>query len=102
MSQSNEASNATRRQFLQQSSAAIASTTVLASAAPAVHAGEDNTIRLALIGCGSRGTGAVVNAFNTRGQGPIQLYAMADLDRDNINRKLVVLTRAECGPSRCL
>jgi hypothetical protein len=31
---------------------------------------EDNTIRLALIGCGGRGNGAVGNAMNTRDQGP--------------------------------
>jgi len=43
-----------------------------------VHAGEDNTIRLALIGCGGRGTGAVRDAFSVA-KGPIKLYAMADI-----------------------
>ena len=57
-------------------------------AVPAVHAGEDNTIRLALIGCGGRGTGAVGNALNVEDQGPIELYAMADLDEKNMERRL--------------
>lgn len=90
-------SNANRREFLQQSGVALAGTAVLSSAVPAVHAGENNTIRLALIGCGSRGAGAVANAFNTRDQGPIALYAMADLHEDILNGKLDQLTQ-QFGP----
>jgi predicted dehydrogenase len=40
------------------------------------YAGEQNTIKIALIGCGGRGTGAAANALRTTG--PTQLYAMAD------------------------
>ena len=90
---SNDASNANRRQFLRQSGVAIAGTAVLGGAVPAVHAAEDNTIRLALIGCGGRGAGAVGNALNTSDQGPIKLYAMADLHEDNLNRKLTQLKK---------
>jgi predicted dehydrogenase len=45
---------------------------------PRVHAAENNTIKLALVGCGGRGTGAVGNAFATTG-GSVKLVAMADL-----------------------
>ena len=41
-------------------------------------AAEDNTIHLALIGCGGRGTGAAANAMKARNGGPIKLVAMAD------------------------
>jgi predicted dehydrogenase len=69
----------TRRQFLQQSGT-LAGATALTSLLPAaVHPGEDNTIRLALIGCGGRGTGAVANALSVENLGPIKLYAMSDL-----------------------
>jgi len=51
-----------------------------------VYAGEDNTIRLALIGCGGRGTGAVRDALSVPGGGPIKLYAMADLLEQKIER----------------
>ena len=52
-------------------------------AVPAVHAAEDNTIRVALIGCGGRGTGAAGDALSTR-QGPIKLVAMADVFEDRL------------------
>jgi len=54
-----------RREFLKHT-ARIATASALAGATlPCVHAAEDNTIRLALIGCGGRGCGAVVDAFES-------------------------------------
>lgn len=68
---------ASRRGFLK--TAATTTAVALGTASvPAVHAAEDNTIRLALIGCGGRGSGAAANAFEAEG-GPVKLYAMADL-----------------------
>jgi predicted dehydrogenase len=69
-----------RRQFLQHSGVLAAGAAVLGNLSPRLFAAEDHTIRLALIGCGNRGTGAVGNALSVRDGGPIQLYAMADLD----------------------
>jgi predicted dehydrogenase len=74
-----------RRQFLQWSTAAAAASTLTNVAIPRVHAAEDNTIRLALIGCGGRGSGAVGNAMNSP-HGPVQLYAMADVAEDRLTR----------------
>ncbi len=45
---------------------------------PQVHAAEDNTIQVALIGCGGRGTGAATNALSVT-SAPIKLVAMADV-----------------------
>src|SRR5258706_7088479 len=45
---------------------------------PYVHGQENNTIQLALVGCGGRGTGAVENALGIK-NGPIKLVAMADV-----------------------
>jgi len=45
---------------------------------PQAHAGESNTIQIALVGCGGRGTGAAGNALSTP-TGPIKLVAMADV-----------------------
>jgi predicted dehydrogenase len=59
-------------------------------ALPHVHAAEDNTIRLALIGCGGRGSGAVANAMNSA-HGPVQLYAMADVVEDRITSRHKIL-----------
>ncbi len=67
-----------RRDFLKVGGAAAATSALAAMALPPVYAGEDNTIRLALIGCGGRGGGAVANAMRAPG-GPVKLWAMADL-----------------------
>ena len=85
MTKSDTPANTTRRRFLKQSGAVAAGTTVLGGLTPAVHAGEDNTIRLALIGCGGRGTGAVRDATSVQGQGPIQLHVMADLQQNRMD-----------------
>ena len=76
-----------RREFLQCSGAAAAGATLL-SMVPAVHAAENNTIRLALLGCGGRGTGAVVDALSVPAGGPIELYAAADLYEKAIDNAL--------------
>ena len=93
MTQSNDASKATRRQFLGRGGSLAAGAVLLGSSVPAVHAAEDNTIRLALIGCGGRGTGAVGNALKTRDQGPIKLYAMADLQESLMEARLKALMK---------
>ena len=67
-----------RRQMLHKCSSIAAASTLAGIAIPAVHAGEDNTIKLALVGCGGRGTGAAENALKTK-CGPTKLVAMADV-----------------------
>jgi len=67
-----------RREFLSVSGRVAAASALAAVAVPRVHAAEHSTIKLALVGCGGRGTGAVGNAFSTTG-GPVKLVAMADL-----------------------
>ncbi len=98
MHQNENASSPNRRQFLRQvargSGAVMAGAAILAGPIPTVHAGEDNTIRLALIGCGGRGTGAVKNALKIEDQGPIELYAAADLDAKRMESKLAAITKA--------
>lgn len=57
-------SDLTRRRFLKNSSLAMAGAAV-ATQTPFVHAetGDDFQIRIGLIGCGGRGTGAIMNAI---------------------------------------
>ena len=81
--------SATRRRFLQTSSAsAAAAGSVLTglNAVQAAHVGSDETIRLGLIGCGGRGTGAAGQAMNT--EGPTKLVAVADAFENNLERCL--------------
>ncbi len=72
--QRDESHGVTRRQF------AAASSTLAAAAAigPQAHAAGDETIRLALIGCGGRGTGAIADAMSAS-SAPVKLHAMADV-----------------------
>lgn len=97
MNSSKNTPDTTRRTFLRQvaqgGGAVMAGSAVLGSRVPAVHAGEDNTIRLALIGCGGRGTGAVENALKINDQGPIELYVAADLDKNRMESKLQAITK---------
>lgn len=52
---------------------------------PAVHPGEDNTLRLALVGCGGRGTGAAANALSVK-NGNLKLVAMADVFPERLQK----------------
>ena len=72
-----------RRGFLGATGLVAAGSALSGVAIPAVHAAEDNMIRVALVGCGGRGTGAAGNALSTR-QGPIKLVAMADVFEDRL------------------
>src|SRR3954471_14875188 len=72
-----------RRQFIK-TAAAIAAVGALAGVnVPHVFAAEDNTIRLAVVGCGGRGGGAVANALSTKA-GPVKLVAMADVFEERV------------------
>lgn len=104
-------STSTRREFLEYAGKAAAVSALAGVALPHVHAAEDNTIRLALVGCGGRGTGAVANAMSAGGLvlgdktgrqldasqaagGPVKLVAMADLRQDRLDSTHASLSRA--------
>jgi len=64
----------------------IAATSALAAGiVPKVYAAGSDTIKIALIGCGGRGTGAAANALSVKG-GSIKLVAMADVFEDKLSR----------------
>ena len=69
---------ASRREFLQNTSRIAAATALVSMAVPKVHAAGDDTIQVALVGCGGRGGGAAQNALSVK-NGPIKLVAMADV-----------------------
>jgi len=81
----NEAgSPVSRRQFLKQTGAVAGASALAVAATPGVHAAGSDEIRVVLIGCGGRGTGAAANALSTT-SGPIKLVAMADAYADRLN-----------------
>ena len=76
-----------RREFLKLSGRTAASAALMAGLAPGLYAGAGGPIKLALVGCGGRGTGAVADAFTATG-GPVKLYAVADLFEDRVQSSL--------------
>jgi predicted dehydrogenase len=81
-----------RREFLKNTGRIAAVSALAGTAIPYVHAAEDNTIRLALIGSGSRGSGAAGNAMSSP-NGPAKLVAMADLFEDRLNGSYKALSQ---------
>jgi len=84
-----------RRDFLKNSAALIGGT-LISSALP-FDAGaftlNNEPIKIALIGCGSRGAGAAVNALSTKAN--VVLVAMADVFKDKLDETYDNLTKIE-------
>lgn len=78
-----KSSGLSRRDLLKKSGKVAVASALAGVALPQVHAGENNTIQVALVGCGGRGTGAATNALSTK-SGPIKLVAMADVFPDKL------------------
>lgn len=79
-----ENSNLSRRDVLKTTGQVAAASVLAGVALPQVHAQGNGTIKIALVGCGGRGTGAAINALSAPG-GPTQLVAMADVFQNKLN-----------------
>jgi len=71
-----------RRRFLKHSTVAVLGSTAARGLPGRAHAAGDREIKIALIGCGGRGTGAAVQALSTPGS--VILWAMADAFPDQL------------------
>jgi predicted dehydrogenase len=76
-------SDLSRRDVMVKSGQVAAASALAGVALPQVHAKGNDQIRIALVGCGGRGTGAAVNALATPG-GPTRLVAMADVFKNRL------------------
>lgn len=99
MTQKNEqpTANSSRRDFIKKSSILAAGAAVVGgnlNIARAAHAFGSDEIKIGLVGCGGRGTGAAVQALNTmkhgdvKPNGPVKLIAMADAFADRLQSSL--------------
>ncbi|MDO5972343.1 Gfo/Idh/MocA family oxidoreductase [Flavivirga aquimarina] len=89
---SNETKNFTRRDFVKGSSLATSGIILapsLLSATPFKK--KENILKLAVIGCGGRGTGAVVQAL--KADENVQLVAMADAFKDQVDKSYENLSK---------
>ena len=84
-------SQLTRRGFVQGSAAAALSTVTARRLSARAYAAGDDEIKIALIGCGGRGTGAAVQALSTEGK--VTLWAMADAFGDRVEASYNLLVK---------
>src|SRR3954469_8808597 len=87
--------NSSRRDFLKASGGLALGTTLVSTLAVprAVHAGVSEKMRIGLVGCGGRGTGAAQNALNASPDNV--LVAVADTFEDYAQTRLGALTRQD-------
>src|SRR5438045_6100142 len=83
----NQESSPSRREFMKTTGATLAVGALAGATIPAVHAAQDSTVQIALVGCGGRGTGAASNALSVQ-NGPVKLVAMADVFQNRLNTSL--------------
>ena len=78
-----------RREFLKTSALVAGGVMLNQFAFAGGHSSTDDTIKIALIGCGDRGTGAAFQALSTKQN--IKLVAMADAFQDRLDNSYKVL-----------
>ena len=83
-----------RREFIKNTGKIAAASALAGVAIPHVHAAENNTIQVALVGCGGRGTGAAADALSVK-NGPIKLVAMADVFEHRLKGSFDALKRSK-------
>jgi hypothetical protein len=76
-----------RRTFLR-SAGAVAAASALPIERFAFGASNNDTLKLALVGAGGRGSGACNQALNTTNLGPVKLVAMAEVHEDRLTGAL--------------
>lgn len=92
-----ETNSTSRRDFLKTTTVAAAGTALAGglSIARSAHAAGDEQIKIALVGCGGRGTGAADNCLSVDNK--IKLVAMADVFADRLKGSLNALKNGRGG-----
>jgi predicted dehydrogenase len=85
-----------RRDFLKNTGRWAATSALAAGLTSRLYAGENNTIQIALIGCGGRGSGAAGDAMSAK-NGPVKLVAMADVFQRRLDSSYANLQKEGYG-----
>jgi predicted dehydrogenase len=88
-------SQPTRRTFFSQSAATVAAASAAAALLPNAHAAGSDLLRVGLVGCGGRGTGAAEQALTADKN--VKLVAMADAFADRLESSLSTLQSSSVG-----
>ena len=81
-----------RREFIKQTGTFLATSALAGVTLPHVHAAGSETLQVALVGCGGRGTDAAGNALSVKGGGT-KLVAMADVFQERLSSKYAAIQR---------
>ena len=81
-----ESSSSSRRDFLKAGAAAVAIPAVIASIAPRAYAAGSDKLKIGLVGCGGRGSGAAREALSADPN--VELVAMGDAFGESLNSSL--------------
>jgi predicted dehydrogenase len=84
MNESPSSNETSRREFIKTTGRIAAASALAGVTLPHVHAASGDTIQIALVGAGGRGTGAAANALVSK-HGPVKLVAMVDVFEDKLN-----------------
>src|SRR5260370_2584108 len=96
MNESSSNSLSSRREFIKTTGRIAAVSALAGVTLPQVHAASSDTLQVALIGCGGRGSGAAANALSTKG-GTLKLVAMADGFQNRLSSSYEGLKKSEHG-----
>ena len=80
----------TRREFIRTTGTFAAASALANVAIPHVHAAGSDTIQVALIGAGGRGSGAAQNALSVK-RGPVKIVAITDVFSERLQKTLGTL-----------
>ncbi|MFA6545633.1 MAG: Gfo/Idh/MocA family oxidoreductase [Limisphaerales bacterium] len=83
--QSTASTETSRRGFLKTSTAAGGALLASLDVARFAHAAGSDEVKIALVGCGGRGTGAAANSLDNATHGNMRLVAMADAFRERLD-----------------
>ncbi len=81
-----DSASSSRRDFLKTGAAAVAIPAVIASIAPRAYAAGSDKLKIGLVGCGGRGSGAAREALSADPN--VELVAMGDAFGENLNGSL--------------
>ncbi len=90
--------SSSRRDFLKAGAAAVAIPAVIASIAPRAYAAGSDKLKIGLVGCGGRGSGAAREALSADPN--VELVAMGDAFGENLNTSLRNLSGIEALKSK--
>ncbi len=95
-------SSISRRNFISNSGKIATGSALAGVALPVVHGQSSDVTKVALVGCGGRGTGAASNALSvSAANGPTKLVAMADVFQSKMDQSYNGLVNKHKIKSMC-